>query len=177
MNQLPRGFVHNGESSHVKDEEHKGGPRMRRWRKGKGSQCASVCRCCCTRERVILRLLAYPPAFETFHRFCTNASLSSSYTSIVSLFFLHPSFALFPLFPFPPRVSLFFFSFYFSTIIILSNFSHSKRWRKFVEVTPRKMRRIPCRVKPRGRRTGGLFIRYKVTLFRISVVTLNISIY
>lgn len=165
MNQLPRGFVHNGESSRVKDEEHKGGPRMRRWRKGKGLQCASVCRCC-TRERVTLHLLAYPPAFETFHRFCTNASLSSSYTPIVSFFFLHSSFALFPLFPlFPlsPRASLFFFSFYFPTIIILSNFAHSKRWRKFVEVTPRKMRRIPCRVKPRRRRMGWLFIRYEVT--------------
>lgn len=28
--------------------------------------------------------------------------------------------------------------FYFPTIIILSNFAHSKRWRKFVEVTPRE---------------------------------------
>lgn len=73
-------------------------------------------------------------------------------------FFLHSSFALFlPFFPRRARLS-FFFPFYFPTIIILSNFAHSKRWRKFVEVTPRKMRRIPCRVKLRRRESGWLFI-------------------
>jgi len=88
MNQLPRGFVHNGESSHVKDEEYKGRhSHAWRWRERAAYTLRApvhVCRCC-TREiassfspRISLRAL--------FHRFCTNAPLSS-YTDRFSFFF------------------------------------------------------------------------------------------
>jgi len=71
-------------------------------------------------------------------------------TPIVSLF-SRPPFALSCL---SLRVLFFFFFFfYFSTIIIPSNFAHSKRWRKFVEVTPKVTRRIPNK--------AGLFICYE----------------
>lgn len=74
-----------------------------------------------------------------FHRFCTNAPLSS-YSNLFSFFL-----ALLSLSSLSLRVLsfLFPFFFYFPTIIIPSNFAHSKRWRKFVEVTPRETRRIP----------------------------------
>lgn len=85
-----------------------------------------------------------------FHRFCTNAPLSS-YTDRFSFF--PPSFRA--LLPFPTR-AFFRVFFYFPTIIIPSNFAHSKRWRKFVEVTPRETRRIPNK--------AGLFIRYEANV-------------
>lgn len=139
MNQLPRGFVHNGESSRVKDEEHKGGFAC--VGEGKSCKCASMhVRRCCTRE-------CYPsssPQFSLYLWVFIVSARMHRYRHIRFRFFsalLSRSCALF---------------FYFPTIIILSNFAHSKRCRKFVQVTPRETRRIPCREKPR------FFIRCEV---------------
>lgn len=157
MNQLPRGFVHNGESLHVRMRNIKGGIRMRG---GEGKElrtCAGArVSLLHTRDRLAL-LSSHLPS-------CPVSSFLHECTAIV----VHRSFLFF--FPRPPfalsclslRVLSFFsfFFFYFPTIIILSNFAHSKRWREFVEVTPRETRRIPNK--------AGLFICYEVNALHIN---------
>lgn len=138
---------------------------MRRWRKGKD---------CSVRQCVAVAHASVSPSTSSHNPCVRNVSsfLHECIAIVVVytdrfVFFSLPFFrALFSfLLSSPCRAPLFFASFYFPTIIILSNFAHSKRWRKFVEVTPRKMRRIPCRVKPRRRGTGWLFIRYEMSTF------------
>lgn len=91
-------------------------------------------------------LYIYPPPPRSWlHRFCTNTPAIVVYRSFR---FFPPSFRAFPGAPTYHCVLFFLlfaasspfksFFFYFPTIIIPSNFAHSKRWRKFVEVTPRE---------------------------------------
>ena len=137
----------------------KGGIRMRGG-EGKELRIYYVRRCTCVVVAHARSLRLSLPASLFVPCFIVSARMHRyRRTPIVSLFFSRPPFALSCL---SLRVlsSFSFFFFYFPTIIILSNFAHSKRWRKFVEVTPREMRRIPNK--------AGLYICYEVNAPRIN---------
>lgn len=73
-------------------------------------------------------LSSYTDRFVFFPALLSRFPAPLLLTSMFLSFFFSPP---------PPLPSPSFF-FYFPTIIIPSNFAHSKRWRKFVEVTPRE---------------------------------------
>lgn len=131
---------------------------MRRWRRGED---------CSVRQCVAVAHASLSPSFSSHIPLCSKRFIVSArmhrYRRRIHRSFRFFSTLFFAFSSLPPLPAALLFFFYFPTIIILSNFAHSKRWRKFVEVTPRKMWRIPCRVKPRRKGTGWLFICYEVS--------------
>lgn len=90
MNQLPRGFVHNGESSRVKDEEHKGRYSHAWWWRERAYEYVCVHRC--TRVSLLHTRDRHPPSsripclVSSFLHECTAIVIHRSF-----LFFFYPA--------------------------------------------------------------------------------------